>query len=567
MWGMALPVWAASMSVTPGTGVYSVGQTFTARVVVNTNGKSVNAADATLTFDPSQVSVVRVSSAGSVFNLWTEEPTVSGNKVTFSGGAPRGYSGSSGTIVTLTLRTNGAGTGRLQFQDGSVLAADGQGTNVLNNMNGASYTVQAASSAPEPEVVQYVPAVNTPSAPAVSSPTHPDSESWYQANQATFNWSLPAGITGVRTSVGQNQNTIPDNVAERVIDSYTTSGLPNGVSYFHVQLRNDDGWGKVSRYRLAISNENLDTVTVEWPETQDATDPSPQLLIDMGSTTAPADRVLLQIDGQEPIEQKLSNATSTVQLPELAAGYHTVVAEVFDAAGNSVVKSLSFTIESFNAPTFTEVPEQVNTTVIPVFRGQTVPLATVEVSLRDVANDTVRTFGVEANASGTFQVIPAERLSTGVYELTAVATDARGAKSEPSSVVRFVVQEAGYIAVGNWLIDILSVFVPLFALLLLTIALLWYAWYRIRRLRQRISLESGEVHEMVAQEFANLRELVDDQSGRLEASRKTKKMTKAETAMVSALHESLATAEQKIMKEVRDVEDLTPDHNHENNST
>jgi predicted Holliday junction resolvase-like endonuclease len=117
------------------------------------------------------------------------------------------------------------------------------------------------------------------------------------------------------------------------------------------------------------------------------------------------------------------------------------------------------------------------------------------------------------------------------------------------------------------LIDILSVFVPLFALLLLTIALLWYAWYRIRRLRQRISLESGEVHEMVAQEFANLRELVDDQSGRLEASRKTKKMTKAETAMVSALHESLATAEQKIMKEVRDVEDLTPDHNHENNST
>ncbi|MEZ4200072.1 MAG: hypothetical protein R3B69_00480 [Candidatus Paceibacterota bacterium] len=36
---------AATLSLSPGTGVYTAGGTFTARVVVNTAGESVNAAE------------------------------------------------------------------------------------------------------------------------------------------------------------------------------------------------------------------------------------------------------------------------------------------------------------------------------------------------------------------------------------------------------------------------------------------------------------------------------------------------------------------------------------------
>lgn len=551
---------AATLSITPDTGVYTVGQTFTARVVVNTAGEAINAADARLTFDPSQLSVVSVNDAGSVFNLWAEEPTVSGNAVTFSGGAPRGYSGSSGTIMTMTVRVVSAGTGRLTFQDGSVLAADGAGTNVLSNMNGASYTVQAPSSAPETEVVQYVPAVNTPAAPAVASPTHPDREAWYQATDATFSWPVPAGVTGVRTAVSRSANEIPDTLADGVIDSYTARNLPNGISYFYVQLRNGDGWGEVSRYRVAVSDENLETVIVSLPEDHDVTNPAPRLMVDMGEATAPASRALLQIDGQEPIEESLSGATSTLQLPELDPGYHTVVAEVFDAAGNSVVKSLSFTIEAFAAPRFTEVPDKVNASVIPVFRGETQPAAEVVVTLRDVANDTARSYTVTANASGAFQVIPEDRLAVGVYELQAVATDERGAKSEASDTVRFAVQEAGYIAIGSWLVDVLSVIVPLLATVLLLVVMLWYAWYRVRRLRRRVSRESGEVHTVVQKRFTELQALLEDHLEKIRKSRKSKELTKAEAALAENLRNKLSAAETDIMKEVQDVEAITPSH-------
>lgn len=557
---------AATLSVTPDTGVYTTGQTFTARVVVNTAGESVNAADAVLNFDSQEVSVISVNDAGSVFSLWAEEPAVSGNTVTFSGGAPRGYSGGAGTIMTMTLRATGPGTGRLRFQEGSVLAADGAGTNVLDNMNGATYTVQAPASAPEPEEIQYVPAVDTPDATTITSQTHPDSTAWYRATEATFSWDVPRDVTAVRTSFGDNPNAIPDELADTVIDTITIPNIPNGVSYLHVQLRNADGWGEVARYRLAVSNQELAEVSVVVPENLDPTNPTPSLIVDMGDTIAPPSHVLLQIDGAEPIERELSGATTTVQLPTLKPGYHTVVAEVFDEAGNGVVRSFSLTTEAFGAPDFTEVPEQVNSTVIPVFRGQTRPDAEVTVRLRDVANDTERIYSATANASGTFQVIPESRLPVGVYELTAEAVDQSGAQSSATSPIRFVVQEAGYIAIGTWLIDVLSVVVPLVASVLLLLALLWYAWYRIQRLRRRVSRESGEVHTVVQKEFDELRDVLEKHTDKIRKARKSKELTKSEAALHESLTSLLEDAEARIIKEVEDVEALTPNQNHDSSS-
>ena len=85
---------AATLSVSPGTGVYTAGQTFTVRVVVNTAGANINAAEGTLSFKPEELSVVSVAK-GSIFNLWTADPSFSNSAgtVTFSGGTPTGYTG------------------------------------------------------------------------------------------------------------------------------------------------------------------------------------------------------------------------------------------------------------------------------------------------------------------------------------------------------------------------------------------------------------------------------------------------------------------------------------------
>ena len=114
---------AASLSVSPNTGVYSSGQTFTVKLNVNTSGAPINAADGTLTFNPNEISVVSVSK-GSIFNLWTADPTFSNSAgtVTFSGGSPTGYTGSAGTVISITFKSQNAGAPKISFSKGSVLA-------------------------------------------------------------------------------------------------------------------------------------------------------------------------------------------------------------------------------------------------------------------------------------------------------------------------------------------------------------------------------------------------------------------------------------------------------------
>lgn len=549
---------AASLSLTPNTGVYSVGQTFTARVVVNTDGETINAADGTFSVTSGGLEIVAVNSGNSIFNLWTEEPTVSNGAVSFSGGAPSGYSGRSGTLFTVTMRASSAGSKRVQWQSGSVLAADGRGTNVLSGMNGSTYTVSAPQASPEPEVIEYVPEANTPAAPNLSSPTHPDAEAWYQATEATVSWSVPAGVTAVRTAVNQDPRAVPGEVADSVISELSVADLPDGESYAHVQFQNEDGWGTIARYRLAVSTEAPRNVSAELLPEADLTQPTQDLVITVGSSTAPVTEALVQIDGGEPESFAISGASSTITLPTLEAGYHTLAVEVQDAAGNGSVVTLSFTITAFAAPEFASVPNEILDSTIPVFRGTTRPGATVTVTLRSLGNDTVRTYEVTSDADGVFTAIPERSLPVGVYELTAVAADSSGAVSESSTAARFVVQQPGYLAVGGFVINILSTFVTLLALVLLLVGLGWYGWYYLHRLRRRVRRESSEAHTMLQNEFGTLRETLDEQTTTLAGSRKSKQLTKAEQQLVDAVREQLAESEARVEKEIADVEAIVP---------
>lgn len=187
---------AASLGLTPGTGVYAANGTFSVKVIVNTGGQSVNAADGTISFNPKELSVVSVNRSSSIFNLWVAEPSYSNSAgtISFSGGSPSGYSGSVGTIMTVTFRAAGAGTARVNFKNGSVLANDGRGTNILSSMNGGTYTIQPQTATPEPEIIEYVAPANTPTTPNISSLTHPDSEKWYQSWSSGWPHTPPSQV-------------------------------------------------------------------------------------------------------------------------------------------------------------------------------------------------------------------------------------------------------------------------------------------------------------------------------------------------------------------------------------
>ena len=550
---------AATLSLSPSTGVYQAGGTFTARVSVNSSGVAINASDATLKFDTAQLSVISVSK-GTIFNIWTQEPSFSNSAgtISFGGGAtPPGYTGSAGAIISVVFQAKAAGTGRVSFTNGSVLANDGRGTNVLTTMNGGTYTIQAATTAPTPEVItEYVPPANTPAAPVISSVTHPDPAEWYKKTTAELTWQLPSGITGVRTLLDGSQYTVPTKVYENPIRSISLEDLPQGESYFHVQFRNADGWGKVTHYRLAVDTEKPTELSIRQPEPIDVSNPIQTLLVSAIDATSPVRDYKVKVGGREPFTVTLETASGTIELPAVDPGYHTVVVEAFDAAGNSIVGTYAFTVEAFDRPVFTDYPTELSAGVIPVIKGQTRAHSTVVVTLTRLGTEPV-TYEVVADDTGAFTFIPESSFETGVYELTAVATDTFGAKSAVSDAIRIAVQEAGYVRIGGIVVSFLSVLVPTLALLLLTLLLVVWFWRRMQSLRQSVRVESSEAIGALQEEFTTLEHELKTQEAELRAARKTKKLTKAEATLFQSVRRTMAAAQTHIKDEITDVKDLT----------
>lgn len=556
LFGVASSTFAATLSLSPSTGVYTAGDTFRVSVIVNTGGKSINAAEGSLSFNANELSVVGISK-GSMFNLWTQEPTYSNSAgtISFGGGSPGGYSGSTGAVMTITFRAKNAGDSAVNFSGGSVLAADGRGTNILTSMGNGRYTFSSAEVNPEPEVIEYVAPANTPAAPIITSSSHPNQNGWYQNKTAELSWTLPSGVTGVRTLLDTNSGSIPTKVYEPAINSISLADLDEGVQYFHIQFRNNEGWGRVAHYRLAVDTISPNSFTILLPESADISNPEQTLVLEVTDQTSPVNRYKIQIDGDVPYEYIDETGSSTVLLPSLEPGYHTVIIEAFDAAGNSIVDSFSFDIAAFDRPTFTDYPKQLNEGVIPVIIGQTRPRSIVTVSLNKRGIEP-ENYDVVANDSGVFTFIPSGSLSQGVYELSAVAVDEFGAKSERSNMVMIAVQPPGYLLIGSFVVSVLSVFVPLLALLVLLGVVVWYVLFRLLRLRKRVARESSEIMTILDSEFTKLERLLGDESAAVAASRKSKKLTKSEEHFVKSLKEALAQAKKKVVKEVDDVEDL-----------
>lgn len=558
--GLTQDVFAATLKLSPNTGVYTVGKAFTVNVLVTTDGKAINAADGQISFNPRELSVISASRASSIFNLWTEEPTFSNTAgtISFGGGSPTGYKGVSGTVLSVTFKALGAGTPKVNFKNGSVLAADGMGTNVLTGMNGATFTVSAATETPEPE---YIAPANTPKAPVVTSSTHTDQTKWYPTKDAVLSWSLPSDATAIRTLLDDAPSTIPTIVYDERITSKEISDLSEGLSYFHIQLKNKDGWGKVTHYTLAVDTEAPSAFTIAEDPVNES---GAQVLNFTVQDISPIPQYKIQIDGKEPFIFTDEKFLKKYTLETLQPGYHTVVVEAFDSAGQSIVASYSFTVEAFEKPQFIEYPSRINTEVIPAIKGKTRPNARVAVEVRKAgdgtlisiagASDASDPYTIESNNEGEFTFVPNEPFERGVYIITALAKDSTGKISERSDEIKIIVETPGYIVFGGAIINILSVIIPLVALVLLMLFGSWYLWHHLSKWRRKVTKETAEAEDSLAKEFDIIVKNLDDNVAVLKESRKGK-LTKAELALIEKIETDLRVARGKISKEITDIEE------------
>lgn len=297
----------------------------------------MNAASATITFPTDLLEVRAVSKVSSILSYWTTEPTFSNGSgsVSFEGVAFNpGFTGESGRIMSVTLRAIAPGSASLAFASPSVLANDGLATNILTGTTGATITIAGS-----PVEEEDFPGAQ-PSAPVVgkavriSSPTHPNPETWYSAERGTFAWVNPMEATSVRILYDQRSSSQPTIVYSPAIASKEID-LLEGTGYFHVQARTASGWNTAAHFAVRVDATPPSAVRVSFPAGTVSETRLLPVIFESSDTLSGLVRYDILIDEKIVATAEPSEAGKPFYVPLRRTGTLSVVA--VDRAGNSTV--------------------------------------------------------------------------------------------------------------------------------------------------------------------------------------------------------------------------------------
>lgn len=391
---------AAGVYIVPKQGNYSRGDTVTADVKINSEGESINAAQAKISWSTSVLELVEVSKDGSVFQFWVEEPVaaVGANAVSFIGGIAKGISGGALQLLKLKFKAVGVGTANLSLSNAAVTASDGKGTNILSKVSGASYTVGGAESSAEPakqevtpeakpEAKPEPPAVPAPSPPAKSEPPpapqpvkverkavpalsllpkpelrvplYPDEARWHNhVGETVVFWNVPDSVIAAASALDHSPHTVPQATEKELATGKVFGALENGIWYLHVRFKNNVGWSPVAHYRIAIDTKPPlpFEVSVSGGETTD--NPAPVFHWKASDALSGLKEYQLRIDDGEAITIPAVGFTGTYALPLQAPGAHRVVVRAIDEATNSVEDDVLLTILPIPTPTIAFVTRE-----------------------------------------------------------------------------------------------------------------------------------------------------------------------------------------------------------------
>lgn len=329
---------AASFYLTPSSGTYGVGSIITINVYISSTEQAINAASGTISFSKEKLEVVSLSKSGSIFGLWVQEPSFSNafGIINFEGIVLNpGFLGKSGKVMSIDFRVKSVGDCHVDFSSSSILANDGNGTNILSKTEGGDYFFEQIQSK------SVSPISKTPLSPVIYSSTHPDQDKWYANQKTEFNWNIPKDIINVSIFFNNKLNSNPGPISDGLFNSKTYENIEDGIWYFHIKFKNKHGWGPISHYKISIDTKPPLPFTVQIENCLDSNCSSqPILVFEAEDELSGINYYEVAIDGISTSVKPLDNAFSTVfKVPYLSAGKQSLSVRAFDMAGNNTISS------------------------------------------------------------------------------------------------------------------------------------------------------------------------------------------------------------------------------------
>ncbi len=547
----------ASFTFSAQTGSYEVGDAIPITVYIQSPGQSINAVSGAISFPSDKLAVTSISQSGSIVNLWVQNPSYSNGAGTanFQGVVLNpGFVGSNGTIITINFKAIAPGVALVSFTSGSILANDGQGTNILDPdglpsdqyaINVLGTTSNGLTSTPN--------SANGPLATVISSPTHPDPTKWYSENDAKFVWTVPDGVDAVRLLYNKYSNSTPTVLYQPPISEKELTGLDDGVWYFHIQFHDASGWGNIAHFKFQVDTTPPNPFQIGFVSSADPTDPRPTAILNATDALSGIAYYKIKIDDQNFITVSASQAQSgPYQLPVQASGAHNILVQVFDQAGNYQTAIGQFTVAPIDPPMIVNYTTQFRSGEYLVVKGTTYPNATVTVHLEGSGVLPKSWTGV-SDSSGAFTVTGDGAIDAGAYKMYATVTDSRGAQSPPTQQYDVAVAPSTFLGIGNYAISLIAIVISLIIVLLVVGAFLLGPG-RVHAIRKGVTLETKTAERDVERAFNSLRQDIKTHVRFLEKVKSMRDLTKEEGMILKQLKDDLERSEKSIESDLEKIE-------------
>ena len=338
----------ASLFISPSSKSYVVGQIFTVAVNISAD-LAVNAVEGSLVYPPDKLEALSVSKANSIINLWVNEPIISQNSgnVYFAGVILNpGYKGSGGKILSVNFRVKALGDVAVTVADGSILANDGFGTQVLSSIFGGRYKLEPKIIAPAPSASSLAEPVELPPPEIlkISSPTHQDQNKWYANNNPRLEWIIPFGAEAVSFILDNSSITAADMESDGLQKVYEAENLESGIWYFHIRVLKNNKWSETAHWQLKIDIDPPEKFKIDFFDEEGTFNINPKIFFGAKDKLSGIYNYILKIDDGDEFVLPATVGEKSFLLPKQPYGKVNLTVKAYDSAGNFFSASRSINI-------------------------------------------------------------------------------------------------------------------------------------------------------------------------------------------------------------------------------
>lgn len=387
--------------------------------------------------------------------------------------------------------------------------------------------------------------------PVVASPTHPEQDAWYSAQNISLEWDVPPAAAAVRLLFDKIPDSKPTKLYEPPVDKRNVIADEDGIYYFHIQFKVNDTWGDVVHHKIQIDTKEPSHPVVVFPDGGITSLPEPQVSITATDQTSGIKDILVVIDGNATSTYPVS-ASSVYKFPRETPGKHTALIMVRDKANNTSHTLVDYHILPITPPKIAERTMSSEEGEIIKISGTTYPSSTVKFVYTNVKTSKSIIATTETNKDGSF-LHTKKDLPVGVYEVKASVIDTQGAESGYTSAFVVSIEKTTLVRIGSFVMNWLSLMLIIILVGTLIVATFWYSMLMFARFRRKVYLRMEEAEHALRMNVAALRRDTEEFHTLLQKTQKKRELTKEELSILKKFKKRLDVTEKEIEKKLEQI--------------